>query len=407
MKGWPSALVAGWIVGCSGGDDEAPPPPPPEQGVVLGLRTPDGQPALDVEGNLGGGNRADPDASGFVYYVDVSPGRIQVSVSGDGYAIGHGAPDVRPGTLALATVVPLPLETETVEDPSQPHTVEGDGFTVEIPGGVVQFDDLPAVGPWTVGKHRITEADRYSIPGDELGLVNDGDIRAIVIEEVIALRGWNELSDSFFPAEAKSRFTVDLPADSPLLAPNAKVGAYIYSGSRTFWTYAGTPEIDPDAKTATWEGTILGWWALAREVPEPTDRSCVAGRVLDGLGGPLQGAEIRLYQEGVLGVDRISTDDGAFCLPIDVGASAEVRLVGVSPNRSALYTWSGTVTGGASPGACGSAACVDLGTITVESWGDVDADRSWAGPGGDCDDENPGVNPNPTLGDGTYCGDRL
>jgi hypothetical protein len=408
MTGWArasTAIIA--IAACSGPKDGTlPPPPPTNQGVVLGLRTPEGAPDLAVWGNLGGGSRAYPDASGFVYYVDVTPGRIQVSVDGVGYAIGHGAPDVQPGGLSVATVVPLVLEQQPVTDPLGPVTVQGDGLRVEIPAGVAEFDGQPAAGPWTIGHKRIREADRYSVPGDQLGLRNDTEVSQIVIDEIVVVRGWTEDADVAFPAETPIVFTIDLPEGSPMLDPGAEVRTWLYSGSRTYWSYAPSPLIDPAARTATFEVSSLGWWAIGREMPPTPQRSCVTGQLLDQGGAGLVGAEVRLYQQGAVGVDRVSTVDGLFCLPIDPNASGELRIVGVDSTRENLFTYSATVTGGASPSACGP-GCTNLGTVPAEVWPDGDGDRSWSGPGGDCDDVDPGVNPNPTLGDGSYCGDRL
>ncbi|MEQ1504599.1 MAG: hypothetical protein ABMB14_20335, partial [Myxococcota bacterium] len=375
------------------------------QGIVVAVRDPDGTPNLDIDVFLGGGDRASPDSAGVVYYVEVPPGRTPVVIERPGHTVGYGAPTVVPQALSLSSVIVAPFDgVVQVLDPAAAVTIEGDGLRVEIPADALVVRQEPAVGPAELGWVSVDPADRGVIPGDLIGLTNDDDLAPIVIDRAFATRGIAGEDDLSFAEGTIAIATVDLPVDSILVDGSLPARVYQWSTSRAYWSDAGAAEIDPVERTATFSTYGLGWFAVGAVAPP---RSCVRGTVLNDAGGGLDGAEVRLVQDGILGVDRTTTVSGAFCLPIDPGATAALHLVGADADRSTLYTWEGNVTGGSEVGDCASAACVDLGVLDVAPWEDADADRSWSGPGGDCDDADPDVNPNPTLGDGTFCGSPL
>jgi hypothetical protein len=398
--GAPISLVWGAFAGCHGADPPVGTGPAAEQGVVVGLRSLDGGLLADGRSYLGGTSPTVPDAAGFSYFLDRPPGRTPVSVELPGSAVAYASPEVGVGALAGAAIVPHPLELAEVADPHAPFDLQGDGFTVHVPAdSVADRDDVLLDAPWTLGHDRIRADDRYGLPGDLLVVRNDVDVSRFVIDELIALRATTDpTTDAHLVEDAELDVTIDLDPGSPLLDPEAEAGTYVYSAGRTYWTVGGVT-IDPVARTAAVTAHGFGWIALGRE-PE---RACVRGVLVDDRGHAVNGAEVTLVQDGTIGVDRVTTDNGAFCLPIDPGARADLRAFGAAPDRSAIYTWSGSTTGGG-VGTCGSAACVDLGEVEAQVWADADQDRSWSGPGGDCDDDDPAVGPNPASGDGSYCG---
>lgn len=371
-----------------------------QQGIVVSARDLAGERLLDAVVRLGGVSRADPDSSGLVYFLAVPPGRTPVWTELEGTSVAHGAPSVEPDQVSMARIVPLPLTWADLPEAADGGTGGGGGLQVEVPAGV-----LEASGPWRFGHHRAAVTDALAVPGDHVGVKADDDLGPILIHEAFSLRATDDLGedlavvpDSRLPTE------LALPAGSPLRAPGAEVRLYQFSSGRAYWVYAGDATVDGDG-IARFEIGGFGWFGLALEGVE---RSCVTGRVVDGSGLGLTGAEVRLVQDGLVAPDRVTTVDGGFCVSVDLGASATLSIAGFDATLEHLYTGELPVTGGATAASCAAAAaCVELGTIAVDTWVDADQDRSFAGPGGDCDDADPAVSPNPASGDGSWCGGLL
>lgn len=398
--------MSGWIAvgACAGDRSGTDAPLPVQQGVVIGHRTADGEPVLEGKSFLGGSRPTDPSTSGFVFYHDLPPGRLSVSHRLPGHAVGYASPEIVVGAASLASLVPRPIDATSIDDPQVEGEVAGDGFTVAIPPGALVAEDLPLDGAYTFGADRVRAADRTGVPADLLAIRDDVDISRIVIDELLVVRATQGESEVTLAEDAHLSVVVELDPGSPLLAPDAVAGLYQFSGSTTYWSYGGKPEIDAVAHTATFERGSLGWWAIGRERPE--GGSCVRGSVVDENGDPLDGAEVTLTEPGTVGVDRVTTTDGGkFCLPI-AAESAPLTVVGVSGDETRLYRYSGTAARG--PEAeCGNPLCADLGALTLDVYPDEDGDGAWSGPGGDCDDSDPEVNPHPAFGDGSYCGSSL
>src|SRR5688572_8326106 len=130
----PAPLLL-WTLGCTRGADPRI-GPPAIQGLVVAHRSADGEAALDGRTMLGGDRPAEPDASGFVYYDDLPPGRMPVSWQLDGHAIAYAAPQVLPGASSAAAFAPHPLAAVDAVA-GEAVAVEGDGFRLEVPAGTV------------------------------------------------------------------------------------------------------------------------------------------------------------------------------------------------------------------------------------------------------------------------------
>lgn len=388
------------VLGCK--IPELPPtePKPPEQGAVIGLRDAAGQQITDGRGLLGGGDNADPDAQGFVYYLGVSPGRIQVAYDLEGAAITHGAPTVLPDTLAIWTTSPLLLSPVPLSDPTVAQLVSAPGLSLSIPASSAVVEDVPVTGPFSVGLQPLTPAQRDSTPGGLQALVDDDLLTGITFDWMAAARAWDgEGEDVSLVEDARMIVTVDIPEGKPWASSPPRL--FVYNPGRTYWQDIGAAVVDEGGQSVSFEVSFFGWWALGQHVEQ---RACISGRAVDTDGAPIDGAEVRLYQDDSLHIDRVTTQGGAFCAAIDAGSSGEIAITSVGRDRSALYTGGRTVVAG-DVGQCG--ACTDIGDVVLERWPDEDDDGAWSGPGGDCDDSDPGVNPNPTLGDGSYCGSAL
>lgn len=404
------AVAAAALVACSGPDDPTDGPTRvDEQGVAVAVRTPEGGVPVTGEDelrvSLGGANPTVPDAAGFAFFFEATPDRLPVSADAQGHAGAFAAPEVRPEGLSGVSLVTLDLPAVAdVPDAATPGRLDGDGYHVDVPGGALGIDDVPVAGPYVLQGHRVrSEADRAGAPQVQIAIRNDVDLVPIVVHELVVVRAYQEGERLRVVPDQKLAVTVEVDPGSPLLAPGATPVGWTLSSSVGYWAGVGELTVDEAAATISFEPGVVGWYALGLDNAE---RGCVTGRLVDPDGRGVDGVGIRSLEAGLLGVDGASALDGTFCVPVSPGAVAEVRGIGFAPDRSALYLWSDTVTGSAVAG-CGDAACTDVGDVVMQAWRDADDDRYWDGPGGDCDDHDPEVNPTFAFGDASYCGGSL
>lgn len=382
------------------------------EGLALALREADGQPESEATTYLGGTQPAHADGAGFIYYLDVTPGRVPVLVRRDGFASGYLGPLAQTGALVGGSVDLLPLNIFPVSDPEDSTTVSDGTITITVPPDAVETRDGPVAGAWEIGMARAFDPEagptggprRWSVPSDLLVLHNDVEFQPAVFQHVTVGRGWQGDEEVFLVDGATVHVTVALEDDSPLLAPSVVPALFTYSSGKAYWIEAAQVTVDRDAQIASFDAPSLGWWALGHV---GFAQSCVRGRVADRFVSDLLGAQVALAEDGTIGVDRRTTTEEGFCMPIGAGARADLRILGFDVGRTALYTWTGEVTGG-DPGSCDEpSSCVDLGLITPDVYEDEDGDLAYAGSGGDCNDADPSINPNRATGDGTYCGGSL
>jgi len=377
------------------------PPLAPNQGVVEMIRLLDGSPGTDAMSFLGEIVRADPDSAGMVYHLtEVPPGRVPLQAQLLGLSTAYAVADVAPDGVSAVLLMPLELNLIPVDDPWAPVTVDGDGFTVVIPGGAAVIDEAEVQEPWTLGWRAVTAADRHGLPADLQVQISDDEVVPMHIVEGLALFGWTGDGRAVSVPDPVMSVVFDLAPDSPLRTADAPV-LMRYSHGLTYWVRRGDLTVDLDAGTATLDGFGgLGWLGAGSLQP----RGCIAGVVTDAASRPVGGATVSLLQDGIDGVDRVTARDGAFCLSMDPGAAGTLAGLGMTADRGALYTGSASVDGPMGLGSCAEATCASVGALVLETHADADADRYFSGPGGDCDDGDPDINPNLTFGDGRFCG---
>lgn len=384
-------LIAMW--GCSGGGETTPTSSLPEyQGVVAISRWDDGTPMFDGT-VVAGSSQSDPDAAGQSYFLDLFPGRSPVTVRRADALVTTGVPDVVPDMISATVLDVKPLPAGESVDPTAGFTHAADGYSLEIPPSIVALDGVALTTPYDLVAFRVREADRPYLPGDQMGIRNDVEVAPIRLVEIVQQRGLAGEDDLTFTDGAQATVTLDLPADSPILAADpTTVRFYGWSTGRGYWSHGGVAAVDAGARTVSFESGGFGWFGIALD---GTERPCVNGRAVAGDGTPVGGAEVRAFQEGLMGVDRVTAAaDGSFCLPLDDGATSSFRVVGFDNTRTRLFTGSGIASG-------------PIGDIVLDTWEDADLDRAFDGPGGDCDDSDPNVGPSVGLADGSWCGEPL
>lgn len=360
-----------------------------DQGVVAAVRTLGGERFLDAGVVAGGGDDAVPDASSLTYFYELAPGRAPVFGDAPGFATAISVVDVPPDAFAAADLRPLPIRATATSDAASGGALDVEGISVTVPAGALVDRALaPVDGPVGWSGLRATEADRAGLPGDARILSNDDQVAPLDAFELWFLAGTDSGGEDVRLADdLPATVVVPLPAGSPLLAA-PRVVATVFSRSTGYWTSAGAVAVDPGARTATFEMRSLGWWALGVEV---ADRACVPGTVA-GSGGPIPGAEVRVHRQGVLGVDRATSDEqGRICLPTGPGA-ATWSAIAFARGLSEMATGSGDLE------------LSEGFTLALDRWPDGDGDGAFGGPGGDCDDDDPRVSPSPLGGDGSWCG---
>jgi hypothetical protein len=320
------------------------------------------------------------------------PSRIAVVVFPEGGIWGATTPEIVPGAVSATHLLFTPRPTgETVPDPSVRVELSGDRFELSIPPAAMTFEGTAVTEPFDLVLLEPTPEQRALIPGDQLSLRNDTDVVPIRIFEVVNVQALRRDDILSVADDLRVTMTFDLPADSPLFADPDNAKVWRYSASSGFWVGGTKLYLDEATHTGTAEVSGLGWIAVSLEAP---DRPCLTGRAVAG-GSPAAGVEIRAFQEGLMGVDRVtSLADGTFCLPTDDGATTSFRALGFDNTRTAMYTGGGTATG-------------PIGDVPLDTLADEDQDRTFSGAGGDCDDTDAAVGPNSGLADGTWCGEPL
>lgn len=361
------------------------PGPTVRQGIVAPVRGLDGSPLPLATVYAGSGTEAIPDASSTTYFFDLSPGRGPVHAELAGHPWAGLAPDVAVEGVVAADVRIGPEGEVFTGDGAAGGTFAFGGVTVEIPPGSTIDEAGAPLGVFTATAFVPGEAERATIPADQQLLSNDDQLGPMTLRHA----WFFEVADAAggradVAPEALVTVTVALPPGDPLFDAD-EVRAAAYSRSVGWWTRGLEAVLDPVAGTATVDVRGFGWLALV----EPTAPACVTGEVR-GPRGPVPGAELRLLRAGPFGVDRATADaSGRVCVP---AGDARWSALGYDDTLETLFTGSGQAT------------IADGFVVEVEAWDDADGDRAFAGPGGDCDDDDPAVSPNPASGDGSWCG---
>lgn len=386
-----AALV---LVGCGGdgGDPTASTNEGPWQGAVGRVRSVDGE-RIDADGTelAAGASRSALDAAGLLVFDQELPGILGVVGKADGHTrSGAGAPVVLDRLSAVGVDL---LPTTSVDGGAL--TTAGP-FELEMPDGMlVDGSGQPFTGPWTVAWAMPEGDERWSSPGDSVLLYDDVLEKPIHPHHPLYLQGHD--GEDRLRIEGDAPFVMDLPAGSPV-GDGWRVLHFSFTTGR--WSRGELVTLDAEGRAHT---TIrnFGWIAFGLE---DAPLGCVTGRVETPDGTVADGAEVRLLEPGALGATRGWVDGGRFCAPLTVGATADARLLWFSPTFDTMGVAEASVTHpGGEAGECGSAACVDVGTLVLEVGRDADDDHYFSGPGGDCDDTDPDVNPSFAYGDGTWC----
>ncbi len=405
-SGTGAEVLLGTLLGCHGAPTPDETTDGDEQGFVAVLRDLYGQrvdPEDPPDVTLGGTSIAVPDAGGFVYFYGVAPGRTPVAATAPSNgATTYGHAQVAPVGLVTSRLVPLPLAWSDEPDATIGAPVEDDGIAIEIPPAALAIDGVPAVGEWRLGWGVPGPDERETVPGDHLAQSGDVDVYPIDLHATLAVQAVEPDGDPLEMLE-EQRFTVELavPDGSPLLAGTSKV--YTWAHSRAYWVETGPLAVDTEEKTVSFDAGSFGWFGLGERAGE---LGCVTGRITDDAGVGVSGLEVRLEQDGAVAPDRTTTVNGTFCLVAAPDTHVTLDAAGVDADRSRMFTWKGEATA-SGPAACGSLSCTHVGTVVAETWPDADGDQVFSGPGGDCDDADPAINPSPSLGDGGYCGGPL
>jgi hypothetical protein len=374
------------LAGCSG--QEGDPPAPPDvalQGVVAAVRTLDGAPVPDAAVEAGTGDDARPDSASTTYFYDLAPGRAPIVGRAPGRPWAATAPQVEPEGLAATDLRFAPSGDPVAGDAAAGGTFRFGDVGIEVPAGSLVTPDGAPAGAFTAVAYAATPAERAAIPADQQLLANDDQLVEMELRRAWFFEPVSEAGERLSLVEGvRARVTVNVAAADPLLDGTARGSSF--SRSNGWWT-AGTPvEVDPSAGTVSITVASLGWGAVVDEVP---GRGCVVGTVL-AAGSPVAGAELRLLRDGTLGVDRATSDaDGRVCVPAGAG-----RWSGLAYDPALRWM----------AAASGEGEWADGFVVELERWEDADEDRAFAGPGGDCDDGDPAISPNPTSGDGSWCG---
>lgn len=388
--------------------DEVVEPPDETSGPVgavrLTVRTLDGSPVAGALVRLGDAEASTDDA-GQALFEAVTTGRVTYTVDAADLCLGAGTAEVLVGEQ-VDTSVWLDVMTPEVVSEEGGAVVESD-FELTLPGFI--RDGAPAAGDVDVDWVVVRDAQHGAVlPGDGRG--EDATGQPVSIQPLMALEV--RLSQDGEPVGLSSpaRMRLEGLATSPLFGPlrdhpllqglaTSPLG--ILEGLAT--SPLGFELVHYDPNSGLWrpEGTLdfvdggveaelphFSWWALALTLPDPV---CASGVVVDPLGVPVGGADVRVRWGGLGWTHAVSGIDGAFCVDLPVGAEAELQVTTTDGVGTAV---------GVVPLDCVE-SCDVFGTVSLEIALPTDADQDGApapgpdvAPGtADCDDDDPEVHP--------------
>ncbi|MFT4623664.1 MAG: hypothetical protein ACI8PZ_002320 [Myxococcota bacterium] len=391
------------LVACGGkesGESGTAPAAPVQTGLGVQLRHLDGSPLtgarVRISDSAGEGTSADPDAAGMTVFKDLPLGTTQVEVITDGFTTQHAIVDVVDGRMG-GVQFNLKETSSTSVDPATPTVITDGTLTVTLPvGSVIPAATTTGTATTTGGLVPLTYAilkpeESTAIPGNLERFVPEVGPESIDVLSAFQIR--KPIGVEFTgPAEVR----VSTPPDSPFREPTLYL--YTFAPDTGYWRRGQALVLEGDEKWA--EMGNLGWWAIGKPA-EST--ACLNGRVIDDDGEPLAGAELLAIQDDAIGVLRTNADEnGEFCLGVKPGPQGQYYVFGWSKTLEVVYKDAPFFLAPEGPATCLSGGCLRLGDVRPNGYTDRDGDGYYEDVG-DCDDDNPDVNPSPAFGDESFC----
>jgi hypothetical protein len=386
-------VLALWA-GCKGTDGQGTAQAPARQGVSVLVRGVDGG-RLDAEVEIaGGGGASVPNAAGNLVHDDELPGLFGVWAQGPGLVRTGSGPVVELDRITAVELTVVPARI-AVGAPA----VDLDGLELELPDGVlVDSLEVPYEGEWEL-RWLVPEGDeRWASPGEPLLLFDDVLEAPLQVLHPFYVQGYASDGEERLRIDGLAPVRLRLPAGAEV---TDQWRLYHYSMGAQRWQ-RGEPVAQVDADGwVTAELRSFGWVGLALEEQA---RGCVQGSVRTADGAPADGAEVRLLEDGHAAAVRDYVQGGAFCLPMAAGAEGQLRVSWFDASLTRMGATTAAVRNPSTElGRCGE-VCADLGEFVLEEGYDGDGDFYYGGPGGDCDDGDPDINPSFAYGDGSWCG---
>ncbi len=395
--------LLGLCAACGGkdeGDTGEAPPPPVQTGLGVQLRQIDGSPLTGARVRITSSDAeiiaADPDAAGMTVFKDLPLGTTQAEVTTDGYTTQHAIVDVVNGRMGGVQFNLKETSSATV-DPASPTVITDGTLTVTLPAGSLTAGTATSTGTTTTdGLLELPYAillpeESTAIPGNLERFVPEVGPESIDVLSAFQIRKPN---DTVFEGPAEVR--VATPEGSPFREPTLYL--YTFSTTEGYWKRGQALVLEGDEKWA--EIGNLGWWAIGKPA-EST--ACLQGRVVDDDGEPIAGAELLSIQDDTIGVLRTNADeDGEFCLGVKPGPQGQLFIFGWSETLEMVYKDAPFFLAPEGPATCLSGGCLLLGDVRPNGYSDRDGDGYYEDVG-DCDDDNPDVNPSPAFGDQSSC----
>lgn len=379
--------------------------PQPITGITLQLLDSEGKPAIGSSTSVGGQHKSQPDASGMVLMRETPLGLLVPSASWEGHAPTYARVDVQVGQLSMVRFQFLPLTTVGVSDPSAPVVLSDAGVTVTAEPGDIELNGAPPVDPYDFQFRVVGEDERRAVPGSDEVLRGDADVRPMHMARTWFVRPWppaDATRDEFeFRLAGELSVAIDAGPGSGFEGDLEGWGLYVFDNSQGFWRFMSPLEADATGTLLEGEAPLMGWTAVGRE---DVVTGCATAKVTYDGGVPLTGTSVVLLEDGVAGVRRVESLVGELCMQARGPGTATALVMGFEPTRERLMAAAMPMTLDGL-GTCGpSDDCASLGDLFLTVYEDADDDGSWGGPGGDCDDDDPSVNPSIAFGDGSWCG---
>ncbi len=401
-----------WLLAACGGNGGATDGPPPERstGVGVNVRLLDGAPMTDAvvalfpipedSAVVADTINADVDSAGFALFLDETALSYTMTVNAEGFTNGYAAATLVENYIAGFQMWLAPLTYLGIADHTVPSVLDlGETGTVTWPPLSFALNDAPYEGVVALEHVAILAEDSLILPGSVERKRGDGVVEPLVFYAAAHIR---------FPSVEGAGVEMALPGvwqipvvpNSPL-ALASELATYAYNVGSGFWEKVGDAAIVDGVFIG--EMTRFGWWAVGSVAPTS---ACVRGSVLDDDELALFGAEVIAVQQDTLGIRRANVEaDATFCLPAEPATGGQIFVFAWPGTAELVYKDAPFFAAPTGPADCGKPeTCLNLGELRPISHEDDDGDGYYQGVG-DCDDDDPAVNPTLLLGDGSTCFD--
>jgi hypothetical protein len=329
------------------------------------------------------------DANGGFELTGTQLGEVVVTFAKEGYVTRADGSVLVAGQVTARHAVLIAEAPAISADATTGGSISGPrGVELTIPpGSLVDGSGTPVTGMVDVHLTPIDPSrpeEAAAVGGTMLGQTKAGDtalIESFGMADVTVRQGGATLQIA-----DGQQLDIAIPVPASVASPAAETGLWTYDKAGAQWVEEGTMSYDPASGAYRASVAHMSMW----NSDHPADRTCVCGYTTNSSGAPLGGVIMSGQGVDYLGInDGVSGADGRFCLVVRKSSTLQVGPYPFGLGGETRQVQSGTVDTDVPPANEG-AACLDIGSWTIDQNAYFPPSGSGSGGGGGC---NVVVNP--------------